>query len=166
MPVNDNWHVQPKEEQMLLTTKNKTESKAEKAKNDQQLKASEVESAVLFFISKFPAEAVQMENPSMFINAVNLDKYPEMKTSSDYIAGTRKILDKTPLILMYNKEPYSKNIGGADFEIMEIYNQDYNLTQEYLATIKKGFAVSIVIAYTSEQQKAELYKMIDNLKFK
>src|SRR5690606_988685 len=70
MPVNANWHVQPKEEQILLTTKNKTESNAGNAKNDQQLKASEVASSVLFFTSKFPAEAVQTENPSMFINAV------------------------------------------------------------------------------------------------
>jgi len=48
---------------------------------------------------------------------------------------------------------------------MEIHNQDYNITQEYFATLRNGFAITIVASYNTDAQREDLYKMLDNLKF-
>ena len=164
MPVNDKWFPKSKKDRILMSSKTKkTENKSDKSPD---VKGADVKNAVLFSIAKFPAEAVQTANPSMFINSVNLEGYPNIKSPSDYIAMTRQMLDNTPLILVYKKEPYSKTIDGVEFQVMEIFNQDYEVTQEYLATLRNGFAISLVMAYTSEMQKEELYIMLDQLKFK
>lgn len=36
--------------------------------------------------------------------------------------------------------------------------------QEYISTVKKGFSLSIIISYSTEEEKNELYQVIDSIK--
>lgn len=98
--------------------------------------------------------------------AENLVDFPKIRTSKDYIIEARSFLEDIALSLIYKTEPYSKILGGKEFIDMEIFNQHYNITQEYFATLSKGFAISMAVSYDNYDQKKELYKMIDHIKFK
>lgn len=164
--INQNWSAQTQEQMAEMAKKGQEMYGGKNQEIQKTLRPSDVNVANLLAVFEFPVGSVQVINPSLVITAENLQSFPKVKASADYMTSVRKRLDKSSLLMMYIKDPYPKTIGGAEFLGMEIYNQDYNITQEYFATLRNGFAISIVIAYDTDDQKESLYKMIDNLKFK
>ena len=128
-------------------------------------KASEINFAELFALFKYPKGTVSEFNPSLIINAENLKNLPAIKTTKDYITETKDMLDGGPLNFVYKERPDAITIGGKEFATMEVFSPDYDITQEFLVTFDKGFAIAIVISYNDDIQKESLHKMIDNLKF-
>ena len=100
--------------------------------------------------------------------AENLKLAPGIKTGSDYLFHTRKLLKQTQM--QYN------NIDG-DFEKVMIDNQEFykmnldinhmglNIKQSYYSTILNGFSVNAVISFVNEAQKDELDKIVYSIKF-
>ena len=166
LPVNDNWSVQTKEQIAEINKAGRDAMAGTNEKLKKNLTASQINVADLLAVFEFPTGTVPGTNPSLIMNAENLKNFPNVKSSEDYITSVNKLLSQTSVTLKYLKEPYKKTIGGKEFMAMEIYYEDYNITQEYIATLSNGFAISIVVAYENEDQKQELHKMIDNLKFK
>ncbi len=165
LAFNDQWSVQTKEEMQQMSENSRNTMAGDNQNLKSTLQASQVNVADLFSIFKFPVGSVTGGNASLIINAENLQSFPNVKTPRDYIMSARQLLDQTSLTLIYKKEPYTKTIGGKQFIGMEIFNQDYNLTQDYFVTLRNGFAVSMVLSYDNAEDQQELYKMLDTIKF-
>lgn len=166
LSFDKDWSVQSKEEMAEMSKIGQDILIGESESLKKNFKASQVNVAELFGVFKFPVGTVSVYNPSLIINAENLKDFPDVRKPKDYMDSVRNLLDQAPFTLIYKKKLYSKIIGGKEFVAMEIYNQDYNVTQEYFSTIHKGFAIVMVISYDDDDQKEELYKIIDNVKFK
>lgn len=166
LPFNENWSAQTKEQMYQMSENSRDVMAGDNQNLKNTLKASQVNVADLFAVFKFPVGTTQGGNASLIINAENLKSFPKVRTPNDYIAAARKLLDETPLILIYKQEPNAKTIGSKEFMTMEIFNQEYNISQEYFVTLRNGFAISMVATYDNAEDQLELYKMIDNLKFK
>ncbi|RXJ50278.1 hypothetical protein [Gelidibacter gilvus] len=165
LAFNDQWSVQTKEEMQQMSENSRNTMAGDNQNLKSTLQASQVNVADLFSIFKFPVGSVTGGNASLIINAENLQSFPNVKTPRDYIMSARQLLDQTSLTLIYKKEPYTKTIGGKQFIGMEIFNQDYNLTQDYFVTLRNGFAISMVLSYDNAEDQQELYKMLDTIKF-
>ena len=160
------WSVQSKEEMSEMSKKGQDLILGENKTLKRSFEASQVNVAELFAVFKFPVGTVSVYNPSLIMNAENLKSFPDVRKTKDYMDAVRSLLDQAPFTLIYKKKEYSKIIGGKEFMAMEIYNEDYDVTQEYFSTIHKGFAIVMVISYDDDNQKEELYKIIDHVKFK
>ncbi|WP_027126654.1 hypothetical protein [Gelidibacter mesophilus] len=165
LSFNEDWTVQSKDEMRQMSESSRDILAGENQNLKNSLKASQVNVADLFTIFKFPVGSVESGNASFLINAENLKAFPKVRTPKDYIAAARQLLDQSSLALNYKKEPYTKSIGGKEFMGMEIFNESYNLTQEYFVTLRHGFAISIVASYDNPDDQQELYKIIESIKF-
>lgn len=165
LPFNEDWSVQTKEEMEEMNKDGREILHGGNERLKKNLEASQVNVADLFSMFEFPMGMVSGVNASLIMKAENLESFPQVKTSKDYLTAARALLDQTSLILSYPKGIYPKRIGGEEFMAMEVHNQDHNITQEYFIILSKGFAISIVISYDNAEQKVELHEMINNLKF-
>ena len=132
------------------------------------IKASEINSAYLLTVFQYEVASAVDYNPSIMLVAENLKLAPGIKTGSDYLFHTRKLLKQTQM--QYN------NIDG-DFEKVMIDNQEFykmnldinhmglNIKQSYYSTILNGFSVNAVISFVTEAQKDELDKIVYSIKF-
>ena len=66
----------------------------------------------------------------------------------------------------FDKEIFELPIGESKFHVMEVKLNlmETIITQEYMSTISKGFSLAIVISYTTEDEKSELFRIIDKMK--
>ncbi len=166
LSYNEDWSLKSTEQMTEMSEQVRKFVNEDEGNLKKNAKASEVNFAELFALFKFPTGTVSEFNPSLIINAENLKSLPEIKTPEDYINETKALLDDGPLTFVYREKPSSITIDGKQFAVIEVYNSDYNITQEFFATLQNGFVVAMVISYNDATQKASLHKMIDNLKFK
>ena len=59
-------------------------------------------------------------------------------------------------------------INGIDFFRMKasVMISSINLVQYYIATIKNGFAIALVVSFTNEEQENEIMKSVNSISFK
>jgi len=130
------------------------------------VKYSQVNTAYLLAVFKHELGAAVEYNPSFMIVAENTKNFPGVKNGKDYLFHAKKLLKQTQLSYLFEKEVFGKKIGNSLFHIMET-KLDYMgtvITQEYISTVNKGFSLSFIISYATEEEKNELYEVIDNIK--
>lgn len=130
------------------------------------IKSSKVNTAYLLNLSKYELGAPVEYNPSFLITAENTKNYPGIKSGKDYLFHAKKTLQQTQLDYSYEKPIYEKVISKTTFHVMEV-ELDYMrklIIQEYFSTVTKGFSLTFVISYTTEEEKSELYQILDGIK--
>lgn len=134
----------------------------------QAIEASKVNSAYLLTLSKHGIGADVLSNPSLLLIAENTKNYPSIKTGEDYLKSVSKLLRESQVDYEIEDEFVEKTIGNAQFHVMKasLYQPGliFQVKQEYLATIKRGFCVGFVITYYMEDEREELYQIIDRVK--
>jgi hypothetical protein len=99
--------------------------------------------------------------------AENVQDLPGIKRGSDYHFHAKQLMQSGALDISFPKDIYTQSLGGIDFDIMEaeIHVRGIVVRQKYYATIMKGYAVSIIISFTTDEDEASLQKIVDTLKF-
>lgn len=130
------------------------------------IKSSKVNTGYLLNLSKYELGAPVEYNPSFLITAENTKNYPGIKSGKDYLFHAKKTLQQTQLDYSCEKPIYEKVISNTTFHVMEV-ELDYMrklIIQEYFSTVTKGFSLTFVISYTTEEEKSELYQILDGIK--
>mgnify|MGYP001473863683 FL=1 len=65
----------------------------------------------------------------------------------------------------FEEEYSSKQLANYNFDILKgkIDLISYKVTQEYLTTVAGNFTLSIIISYGNEEEKSELYRVIESM---
>jgi hypothetical protein len=131
------------------------------------MKASELRVVNLFAASKYPKGSPVSYNPSILALAEDVRDFPGIKRGSDYHFHAKQLMQSGSLDVSFPKDIYTQSLGGIDFDIMEveIHVRGIVVRQKYYATIMKGYAVNIIISFTTDEDEASLQKIIDTLKF-
>lgn len=160
------WAVQDKQQ-----VNNLVESASDITMKDNQnlksiVKASMVNSAYLLTVFKHEIGTPVEFNPSFMVIAENTKNFPGIKDGSDYLFHAKKLLDQTNLEYRYEKEVFEKKVSNANFHILEakIDIPGKTITQEYYATVTNGFSLSFIASYMNEDERDELYQIINNIK--
>lgn len=166
IPFDPTWSMQDKQDLNKLI-----EVGRELATGDDQelkaiLKASQVNTAYLLTLFKYELGAAVAFNPSLMVIAENVNSFPGIKTGKDYLFHSKKLLKQSPMDYTFDKEVFERTIGERGFHVMEakLNLMETTITQEYMSTISKGFSLAIVISYTTEEEKNELFQIIDKIK--
>ena len=100
------------------------------------------------------------------IVAENTKNFPGIKNGKDYLFHAKKLMKQTQMSYSFEKEVFEQTIGRSLFHNMET-KLDYmgkTIIQEYISTVNKGFSLCFIISYTNEEEKNELYDVINNIK--
>jgi len=131
------------------------------------VEAAKVNTAYLLTVFKHQLGAAVEFNPSFMIIAENTENLPGIKVGKDYLYHAKKMLTQTQMGYEFEKDMAEKRIDSELFHTL-IASLDLGgktITQEYNTTVKNGFSLSFVCSYTDEDERAELFSIIDNIKF-
>ena len=130
------------------------------------VKASMVNVASLLCLFEDEVGASPDFNASFMMVSENLNMFPGIKTGSDYLAQAKKILQQTPIQYSFDKEIYKHTVGNLEFDVLvtEANVMGTEMTQEYFATIKKGFCLSLIVSYSNDDEKEKVYAILNEIK--
>ncbi len=165
LPYNSEWSVLDKQQMSNITKAGKEMIVGDDNKLKKVVDVSSVNLAELFMIFKHELGTTTEFNPSLGINAENLNQFPNVKETKDYVVQAKNFMDQTKMNIDYRREDYEVKIGNTSFICLEIFNLDYNIYQDYYVTLNNGFAISMVVSYANEEDKNEINAMLDKMQF-
>ena len=168
IPVPSNWAVQNKEQVQQLQKNGEELVSGNNKELGAKIKAADIRTAILLTVFKNKTDAVTDKfNSSFIILSENLGGMP-IKKGSDYLAHAKEIMQQSNM--SYQFAPYysTEKIGNREFDRMDVSlnGQAQNVQQSYYSVIDMGFALSIIISYGDDEQKAELKNIINKIKFR
>ena len=139
----------------------------ENKKMKSALRAAELQTVNLFAVFKFMPGSPVDSNPSILCAAEKLKFAPGIKRGSDYLFHVKKLMSSGSVAYNFPKEFYTENLDGNDFDVLEA-EMDLGVVkvkQLYYASIVKGYALGIILSYTTEAEKSELLDVIKTMEF-
>ena len=163
---NPSWIIQDKQQMNNLVEMGNNLVSGDDNTLKAVLEASQVNTAYLLTIFKYEYGSAVEFNPSFMIIAENKKSFPGMKNGADYLFHAKRMLEQTQLEYYFEKDFYDKTIGKTKFYVMEakLNNLNKTITQEFITTISDGFSLSFVASYSTEDEKNELYRIINSIK--
>ena len=168
IPVPRDWAVQNKEQvEQLQKTGEELVSEGNKELGA-KIKAADVRTAILLTVFKNKTDSVTEKfNSSFIILSENLGGMP-IKKGSEYLSHSKEIMQQSNMSYQFAPSYATEKIGNRDFDRMDVSlgGQTPNVHQSYYSLIDRDFALSVIISYEDEEQKAELKKIINTIKFR
>lgn len=169
MNLPTGWVVQSQEQMNNIRNAGKDLVAGDNTQLKAVIKASEVNTANLLAAFQYEMGSPVDFNPSIIIVAENLKIAPGIKTGSDYLFQTRKLLEQSQVKYAELDSVFAKEvISGVDFYTMNALMKymGTEIKQLYYSTVMHGFSLDVIISYSTDEQKAVLMKAIDSLEFK
>lgn len=163
-----NWHVLSNpENNRLMNKSNELLSADNKAKNT-NIEETELKTALLLTATKYEIGENNDFNPSLVIVAENLKGNHNISKANDYLLLTRKTLEQENVKREYPEKTFQeKNINGTNLSVMKVITEDKKMafSQNYYVRIVNDFALTLIITYTTDEQRLMLEQSINTLKF-
>lgn len=163
---NPNWIVQDKQYMNNIMERGSDLVTGDNKNLKSLFKASQVNTAYLLAVFKHEVGAAVEFNPNFMLLAENTKNLPGIKNGKDYLFHAEKLMKQTQMPYSSEREVFEKKIGNSLFYVLET-RLDYMgeiISQEYISTVKNGFTLSFIITYSTEEEKNELYEVINNVK--
>lgn len=164
-PFDDSWNVQSVSEMNDIASLGSDLITNEGTKR--AVEANEVNTANLFAAYRYDMNLAPEYNYSIIIVAENTKMYPHVTRGSAYLDEAKKMMQQTVINYTFEDDYSAKKIGGKNFDVMTVSGNymDVAFNQKYMTTIYKGFSLSLVISYNSEEQLEELNALIATIGF-
>lgn len=158
------WSIQNKEQMNQLVDRGSQVIAGENESIKRQMKASLVNTAYLLTIFKHEVGSPVEHNPSFLSIAENVKNFPGIKTGEDYLTNVKNTMNRTELDYDFNNIEQAQ-IGNSKFYVLKssLNHLRRTINQEFFARIEKGFSLSFIITYANDEEKEELYKIIDSI---
>jgi hypothetical protein len=165
--IPDGWQVQDNQATRALLERGRALVVGDDKNLDAMINASEQKSLTLLTMFKYPPGSPVDFNPAFICLVERLDGLPGIKKGSDYLFHVRKGLLATKLQLTMEKEIYAESVSGMQFDILEtkLALGTTTVHQKYYSTILKGYALSLIISYTSDEELKAQTEIIKSMKF-
>jgi len=132
------------------------------------VKASEMTTVNLLAVLKHPMDTPVPFNPNLICVAERVDHIPEIKKGTDYLFQSKRLLETGQLKVSFPGEIYTESIDGREFGVMhvEIAMPGRTVSQKYLATIMKGYALTFIISFSTNEEETALHNILKTMTFK
>jgi len=138
-------------------------------KNEKALiKASELQTFNLFAAFKYPIGSPVPANPTVLALAEKVSQLPGIKQGKDYLYHVRQGVESSQIKMTFPKDIYPQKLGGVDFDVMDaqLAMNGKTVNEKYYCTIKKGYALTFIVAFESDQLDPAQQKFLDSVAFK
>jgi hypothetical protein len=165
--IPSDWSIQDQEAQRRLMKAGSAAVAGDDRNMKALLRASELQTVNLFAAFKHPLGTPVDYNPAVMSMAEMVRQMPGIKRGKDYHFQVRKLLESSQVKVSFPKEIYTEQLGGINFDVMdtEIKVRGVTVKQKYYATIKKGYALCFITAFTTDDEEASLHKILETVKF-
>jgi hypothetical protein len=168
LTIPPNWSIQDQQTQKQLLHTG-VEVMAGDNKNMQAvLRASEVQAVSLLTVFKYARGAPVPSNPAIVGTAESVSHLPGMRTGGDYLFQARRLLEAGQLKHSFPREVYVQTVGGVEFHVMPTevtLSPQMVVKQEYYATIRKGYAIVLILSFSTEEEGNELRHTLGTITF-
>ncbi len=165
--VPDNWYALDKEG-MQEVTKQGTRMVTGKNKNlKAAVKAGEKNSLNLLMAYQHQPGTPVTFNPSIGCVAEKVSHLPGIKRGRDYLQNIKKFMAMSRVKMDFSEDIEAVNLGGVEFDLLygEADMGLLTVSQEYYASVQKGYALSFVISYVNDRQYTRLQESINSIRF-
>ncbi len=161
------WSVQDQTAQRRLMKRGTQLIAGDDANLKAMVKASELQTVNLFAVFEHPVGSPVESNPNILSLAEQVRDMPGIKRGKDYFFQVRKMLEAGQMQVEFPKDYYSERLGGVEFDVMEleIPVRGKTIKQKYYAAIQKGYALSFIISFSTDDEAAALQKILDSIAF-
>ncbi|PHR94912.1 MAG: hypothetical protein COA78_31195 [Blastopirellula sp.] len=165
--IPEKWHVLDEAEKQHLKDTGRAVLKNKGKNMEAKLKLSELRTVTLCSIFKHPLGTPVDFNPSMIMMAEKISFGQGISDGKDYLQHTKKMEEKLALNISYPEEITSKTIAGREFgEMSSVIDYDVvEITQLKFTTIMKGYALTFIVSYNNEEDKALVKDIIKSIHF-
>lgn len=163
IPINKNWTIQNKQQIEDLKKQSGDVLHGGNKKLKKEIDASMVNVAELLMVSKYEIGTPDVINPTLLVNVESLASTSGISTIEDYLFHAKNYLAQLNMEIEYKRNPYDIQIGDEIFKCMEVENLTFGIHQDYYVTLRRGFALAIFISYVTEENKDELFQMIEKI---
>ena len=167
LTVPANWSIQDRESQERLAKV----GSAAVAGNDKNLKAvfkaSEMQTVTLFAVFEHPLGSPVPFNTSIMGIAEQVRQMPGIQRGRDYHFQVKKTLEAGQMQVTFPKEGNTERLGGVEFDVLdqEMIIRGLTIKQKYYTIIKKGYALSFVLSFTTDAEAVQLRKVLETVTF-
>ncbi len=164
---NEDWDIQTEEELAELVDLGSEIASGGDNKMKSALKASQVRSAQHFCAFKYDVGSSVDFNPSIMVISENI-KGKNLVYGDEYLEIIREMWPKTQVNVKQIGVIKELEIGGEDFFVMEAETKAYGISirQKYYCSIRKDFALCLIVSYLDEEQENEMSSVIDSFGFR
>ena len=131
------------------------------------VKAAENGSYNLVMAYQYPVGSRVPFNPAIGAVAQKADMLPGVRSGRDYLLYLKRFMSQSRVKMDFSPDIERVNIGGVDFD--HIYAEaslgNTIVSQEYYASVRKGYVLSFLISYVEGDQYGALQKSIDSVVF-
>ena len=161
------WFVLDDEQIEKIHTAALTEMLKEDSTLKETMDASKANTDYLLQAFKYKPNEQVNYNPDITIFVENIEKNPDIKRATDYLAYVQKTIG-------YSKSNFIeqsftlKTISNRDFYFIELSQQSskgITFTSKIHALIIDRTALVVTVSYSSEEEKREIDKILETMKF-
>jgi len=111
-----------------------------------------------------PGSPVQ-SNPNILGIAESLGYLTGIRTGKDYQFHAKNLMEMSQVPYEFTDPSYPETINGTPFEVMPVRLNvgPTSLQQLYYSTVKKGYALSFILTYWTDEELAELKGYLSTL---
>lgn len=168
LQVKNDWIIQDKDNNEKLAEAGKQLISEKNPELKSIIDASELNTVYLLTAFQHEIGAPVEFNPSFTLIAEKISQAPGINEGKDYLYHTQRLLEETKIGYKFDKKVERKNLGGKDFDILNssVKYLDIEINQSYYTAVMKGYALSVIMSYNSEDQKKALEETLNSLNFK
>jgi hypothetical protein len=166
--VPADWSIQNQDAQRRLMKTGGTILSGDDKNMSAVIKASELRVVNMFAVFQYQPGSPVTFNPSILGMAEDVRALPGIKRGQDYLFHAKQFMQSGQMNIIFPKDFYSQKIGGRDFDVMEseMAIRGMVVKQRYYSAIIKGYALGLIISFTTDEQEASLQKVLDTVTFK
>lgn len=165
--VPDSWYALDKEGMHEVTQQGTRMVTANNRNLKAAVKAGEKNSFNLLMAYQHPPGTSVTFNPSIGCVAEKVSHLPGIKRGRDYLQNIKKFMAMSRVKMDFSEDIEPVNLGGVEFDFLygEANMGLLTVSQEYYASVRKGYALSFVISYVNDHQYSRLQDAIDSIRF-
>ena len=106
-------------------------------------------------------------NPAIGAVAQKVDKLPGIKSGRDYLLYIKRFMANSRVRMSFSPKIERVNIDGVDFDQLyaEANMGQTVVSQEYYASVQKGYVLSFILSYVDDDQYDVLQESIESIMF-
>lgn len=167
LDLSDEWQMQENQTIQMMRKMGKEILSGDDKNMKAALDLSDMTTVNLLLATKHALGAAVAFNPNIASVAEKLDTTADTPSRTEYLMNVRKYMEMSRIQTEIADSIDTVNLGGVDFDVMYVRmtHQDKTLSQKYIVTIMKGYALSFILSYASEEENQALDNLMATLEF-
>ncbi len=162
------WSIQDQQAQKQITQKGLQVTAGDDKNMQTVLRADAGQTLNLFMAFKHPLGAPVAFNAAIAGTAEPVSHLPGIRTGGDYLFHLRRALEAGQIKYSVLREAAPETIAGVEFYSMltEVaLSPQLVVKQDYYITIRRGYAITLVLSHVTKEDARELYDILNTMAF-